>query len=159
MDTAWHPPPTLKRWACGVAQATAIPGLVALRMAQWMAPFFTFHFFTGEPTDSIAVAISASMAAYLLATLLAFVAAIVGKWLVIGRIRAGRYPLWGVMYFRWWLADRLVEAAPVDLLSGSTMYCWWLRALALGFRPRPWRPKPDWAPTRCAAPSRVGCRS
>ena len=129
VDTTWTPPPTLKRWACGAAQATAIPGLVALRMAQWMAPFFTFHFFTGEPTDSIAVAIAASVAAYLLATLLAFVAAIAGKWLVIGRIRAGRYPLWGVMYFRWWLADRLIEAAPVYLLSGSSMYCWWLRAL------------------------------
>ncbi|MBC7548898.1 MAG: amino acid adenylation domain-containing protein, partial [Polaromonas sp.] len=129
VDTTWTPPPTFKRWACGVAQAIAIPGLVALRMAQWMAPFFTYHFFTGEPTDSVAVAIAAAVAAYLLATLLAFAAAIAGKWLVIGRIRAGRYPLWGVMYFRWWLADRLIEAAPVYLLSGSTMYCWWLRAL------------------------------
>ena len=129
VDTTWQPPPRWKRWACGVAQALTIPPLVALHMAQWMAPFFTYHFFTGEPTDSVAVAIAASVGAYLLSTLLAFAAAIVGKWLVLGRARAGRYPLWGVVYFRWWLADRLIEAAPVYLLSGSSMYSWWLRAL------------------------------
>ncbi|MGS0756092.1 peptide synthetase, partial [Roseateles sp. GG27B] len=55
--------------------------------------------------------------------------AIGGKWLIAGRLKPGRYPLWGLTYFRWWLADRLVEAAPVYLLSGSAMYAWWLRAL------------------------------
>ena len=82
-----------------------MPGLVALHMAQWMAPFFAYHFFTGEPTDSVAVAIAASVGAYVLSTLLAFAAAIVGKWLVIGRVQAGRYPVWGVVYFRWWLSE------------------------------------------------------
>ena len=129
VDTSWQVPPTGKRWACGAAQALSIPPLVTLHMAQWMAPFFTYHFFTGEPTDSVGVAIAASVGAYLLSTLLAFAAAIAGKWLVVGRVRAGRYPLWGVVYFRWWLADRLIEAAPVYLLSGSSMYSWWLRAL------------------------------
>jgi non-ribosomal peptide synthetase-like protein len=32
-------------------------------------------------------------------------------------------------YYRWWLADRPVEAAPAYLLSGSSLYAWWLRAL------------------------------
>ena len=129
VDTTWQPPPTWKRWTCGAAQAIAIPGLVALHMAQWMAPFFTYHFFTGDPEDSVAVAIAASVVAYLVTTLLEFGVAIAGKWLIAGRLQAGRYPLWGVTYFRWWLADRLVEAAPVYLLSGSSMYAWWLRAL------------------------------
>ncbi len=129
VDTTWQTPPTWKRWTCGAAQAIAIPGLVALHMAQWMAPFFTYHFFTGDPEDSVAVAIAASVVAYLVTTLLEFGVAIAGKWLIAGRLQAGRYPLWGVTYFRWWLADRLVEAAPVYLLSGSSMYAWWLRAL------------------------------
>ena len=129
VDLTWVPPSRLKRWTCGVAQAAAVPGLVALRMAQWMAPFFTYHFFTGDPGDSIAIAIAASVVAFLLSTLLEFAIAIAGKWLIIGRAKAGRYPLWGVTYYRWWLADRLVEAAPTYLLSGSSMYVWWLRAL------------------------------
>jgi non-ribosomal peptide synthetase-like protein len=29
------------------------------------------------------------------------------KWAIIGRYKAGRYPLWGSYYFRWWLVSRL----------------------------------------------------
>jgi hypothetical protein len=41
----------------------------------------------------------------------------------------GRYPLWGLTYYRWWLADRLVETVPVYLLTGSALHppgcaCW-----------------------------------
>jgi len=129
VDTTWVPPSPLKRWTCGVAQAVAVPGLIALRMAQWMAPFFAYHFFTGDPGDSIVFAMAASLVAFLLSTLLEFAIAIAAKWLIVGRLKAGRYPLWGVTYYRWWLADRLIEAAPTYLLSGSTMYSWWLRAL------------------------------
>ncbi len=46
-----------------------------------------------------------------------------------GRLKPGRYPLWGLTYFRWWLSDRLVEAAPVYFISGSSLHAWWLRAL------------------------------
>ena len=129
VDTTWVPPARLKRWTCGSAQAAVMPGLVAIHMAQWMAPFFTYHFFTGDPGDSIALAIAASVGAFLLSTLLQFSVAIAGKWMIVGRLKAGRYPLWGMTYYRWWLADRLIEAAPAYLLSGSSMYAWWLRAL------------------------------
>jgi non-ribosomal peptide synthetase-like protein len=125
----WTPPSALRRWTCGLAQAAAMPGLVALRMAQWLAPFFTYHFFTGDPGDSVARAIAASAGVFLLATVMEFAIAIAGKWLIAGRLKAGDYPLWGLTYYRWWLADRLVEAAPAYLLSGSSLNAWWLRAL------------------------------
>lgn len=125
----WTPPPAWKRWTCGLAQLAAVPALVTLRMAQWLAPFFTYHFMTGDPGDSVARAIAASLVVFLLATLLEFAVAIGGKWLVAGRLKPGSYPLWGVTYYRWWLADRLVESAPSYLLSGSSLYNWWLRAL------------------------------
>ncbi|SHN07711.1 non-ribosomal peptide synthetase terminal domain of unknown function [Duganella sacchari] len=125
----WTPPSTLKRWICGIAQAAAMPPLVTLRMAQWLAPFFTYHFFTGDPGDSVVRAIAASVGVFLLATIMEFGIAIAGKWLIAGRLKAGVYPLWGITYYRWWLADRLVEAAPAYLLSGSSLNAWWLRAL------------------------------
>ena len=125
----WTPPSAAARWRCGAAQAAAVPFLVTLRMAQWLAPFFTYHFLTGSPGDSVPRAIAASIGMYLLATLMEFVFAIGGKWLVAGRLKAGSYPLWGMTYYRWWLADRLVESAPVYLLGGSSLYNWWLRAL------------------------------
>ena len=58
-----------------------------------------------------------------------FVVAIAGKWLVAGRMKAGRFPLWGVAYFRWWLADQLCELPPLYLLSGTPLLVWYLRAL------------------------------
>jgi len=127
--STWEPPSGLKRWLCGIAQAATVPGLVALRMAQWLAPFFAYHFYTGDPDDSITLAIVVSVGVYLLATVLEFIVAIIGKWLIAGRIKPGRYPLWGFTYYRWWLADRMIEGAPAYMLSGSPLYVWWLRAL------------------------------
>ena len=129
VDSQWTPPAAWKRWRCGIAQAAMLPWLVTIRMAQWMAPFFVYNFYTGDADDSTALAIGASVLAYLLATVLEFALAIAAKWLLVGRQKAGSYPLWGLAYFRWWLSDRLLEGAPVYLLSGSSMYNWWLRAL------------------------------
>ncbi len=125
----WQAPSSVKRWVCGAAQAFAIPWLVAMRMMQWLAPFFAYHFFTGDPEDSLLSAIFLSIGVFLLLTISEFAVAIAGKWLIAGRLKAGRYPLWGLTYYRWWLSDRLIEAAPVYMLSGSSLYVWWLRAL------------------------------
>jgi len=129
MEDDWTPPPSARRWLCGLAQLATVPLLVTLRMAQWLAPFFMYHFMTGDPGDSIPRAIAVSIGTFLLATLMEFVLAIGGKWLVAGRLQPGSYPLWGRTYFRWWLADRLMEAAPTYLLAGSSLYAWWLRLL------------------------------
>jgi non-ribosomal peptide synthetase-like protein len=129
IEADWTPPPASRRWACGVAQLATVPVLITLRMAQWLAPFFTYHFFTGDPGDSVARAIAASLGVFLLVTLLEFVFAITGKWLVAGRLKPGVYPLWGVTYFRWWLSDRLIDAAPTYLLAGSSLYVLYLRLL------------------------------
>ena len=123
------PPPTLRRLVCGAAQGVALPILVGMRILNWLLPFFTYHYFTGDPGDSVPFAVLAAVTVYLLATALGFVLALAGKWLVIGRTRAGRYPLWGSYYFRWWLADRLLDTAPAYLLSGSSLYRLYLRAL------------------------------
>jgi len=48
-------------------------------MSQWLAPFFAYHFFTGDAGDSLALAIAAATGAYLVATLLGFALAIAGK--------------------------------------------------------------------------------
>lgn len=129
IEPDWTPPPAGRRWLCGLAQLATLPVLVTLRMAQWLAPFFTYHFYTGDPGDSVARAIAASLGVFLLATLAEFVFAIVGKRLIAPKLQPGSYPLWGATYFRWWLSDRLVEAAPSYLLAGSSLYAWWLRLL------------------------------
>ncbi len=127
--TPRSPVPWTRRWLCGAAQAAVIPGLMLLHIASWLFPFFVYHFFTGDENDSTLLATTYSVLAFLLVEVGLFPVAIVGKWLVAGRLKAGRYPLWGVTYFRWWLADRLCELPRVALLSGTPLLCWFLRAL------------------------------
>jgi len=43
------------------------------------------------------------------------------KWLLLGRIRAGRYPLWGWFYWRFWFVRSVVRAAPVHYLDGTPL--------------------------------------
>ena len=134
LPQAASPKPALRisawrRWRCGLAQAVVTPVLMTLRMAQWLAPFFTYHFFTGDPGDSIVLAVAASGGVFLLMTLLAFVMSALGVRIFAGNLKPGRYPLWGLTYFRWWLGDRFGEVAPTYLLAGSSLYVHWLRAL------------------------------
>ncbi|HEX5337694.1 MAG TPA: amino acid adenylation domain-containing protein, partial [Gallionella sp.] len=121
--------PGLRRALCGLAQAATIPPMVCLKMAQWLSPFFVYHYCTGDEGDSIAFGIFAAISVYLAGNFASFLFVIAAKWLVLGRVKPGRYPLWGVMYFRWWLADRIAEVPPRHLLSGSPLNALYLRAL------------------------------
>jgi non-ribosomal peptide synthetase-like protein len=51
------------------------------------------------------------------------------KWLVIGRYRAGRYPVWGFYYFRWWLVTRFQALAWADMFSGTPLMSLYYRAM------------------------------
>ncbi len=123
------PVPRVRRWLCGAVQAAVIPWLMLLHISVWLLPFFVYHYFTGDDGDSIPLAAVYSLLAFLLAEAALFPLAIAGKWLVAGRLKPGRYPLWGATFFRWWLADRLCELPRVDLLSGTPFLCWFFRAL------------------------------
>ncbi|MEO6985327.1 MAG: Pls/PosA family non-ribosomal peptide synthetase [Paralcaligenes sp.] len=118
-----------RRWRCGMAQAITVPFLVTFKMAQWLIPFFCYQYLTGDPGDSIKFAVVVSIGAYLLATIVEFILACAAKWLILGRLKPGRHPLWGITYFRWWLTDRILEATPLYMLNGSSLYVYWLRAL------------------------------
>lgn len=41
------------------------------------------------------------------------------KWLIIGRYREGRYPVWGSMYLRWWLVEQILAICGRGVLSSN----------------------------------------
>ncbi len=51
------------------------------------------------------------------------------KWLLIGRFKAGRYPLWSWYYCRWWLARKMMAMSPVGYLAGTPFMAPYLRLL------------------------------
>ncbi|WP_349630246.1 Pls/PosA family non-ribosomal peptide synthetase [Acidovorax sp. CCYZU-2555] len=123
------PVPRWRRMLCGGAQALALPFMISLNVMNWLAPFFTYHYFTGEPGDSIAFAVLASVMVFLGSHLFSLTVAVLSSRLLLRGLKPGRYPLWGLHYFRWWLADRLQQLAPAYLLSGCALYNGYLRAM------------------------------
>ncbi|MCK6490101.1 MAG: phosphopantetheine-binding protein, partial [Planctomycetes bacterium] len=122
-------PSRVRRGWCGLAMLLLLPVPVCLHLAGWLAPFFTYHILTGDEGDSVWRAAAAATAVFALAQILPFAAALAAKWLVLGRMPAGRHPLWGQVHLRWWFADVMQRAAPVHLLHGTPLLPAWLRAL------------------------------
>ena len=51
------------------------------------------------------------------------------KWLVVGRWREERIPIWSLGYFRFWLVKRMTQANPMVMFIGSPLYIVYLRLL------------------------------
>lgn len=54
---------------------------------------------------------------------------ILAKWLVIGRYKPGRYPLWGSYYLRWWIASRFQALSWSYILIGTPLMNVYFRAM------------------------------
>jgi non-ribosomal peptide synthetase-like protein len=118
-----------RHFLCGLAQAAVIPVFIMLHIAEWLAPFFVYHYLTGDPGDSIPRAVGYSLAAFVLTLIANFAIAIVGKRALAGRIRPGTYPLWGITYFRWWLGGKFTALPDMYLLASTPWMPVYLRAL------------------------------
>src|SRR5206468_11402622 len=91
-----------------------------LRALQWITPYLVYFILLAKEhsvLESAAWAVASAMAVF--PSLV--VAAVAAKWLVLGRVRAGRYPLWGWYYLRWWFAQMLVASVPVHYLAGTPL--------------------------------------
>ena len=54
---------------------------------------------------------------------------IVFKWLIIGRFKPGKYPLWGFYYFRWWLVTRIQALSGIGILAGTPVMSLYYRLM------------------------------
>ncbi len=54
---------------------------------------------------------------------------IAAKWLLIGKWKNERIPIWSLRYFRFWAVKTLIRTAPVSAFVGSPLYNLYLRAL------------------------------
>ncbi|MFF9378033.1 Pls/PosA family non-ribosomal peptide synthetase [Streptomyces griseoluteus] len=54
---------------------------------------------------------------------------VVAKWVLVGRWKAGEFPVWGLGYLRFWVVKALLHANPMILFIGNPLYVFYLRAL------------------------------
>ena len=127
-DLGFAPPPLLRRALCGLAQAIVLPFVIALATAQWLGIFVTYLLLTGGSLGFFGE-LAVLLLVYIAINAVTATAAIAAKWLILGRTRPGRYPLWGTYYFRWWLTQRLTPLVHVKWLQGSPVIATYLRLL------------------------------
>jgi len=58
-----------------------------------------------------------------------FAISVAVKWLVIGRFKAGTYPVWGLYYCRWWIANLFQRLSWAHMFEGSPLMSLYFRAM------------------------------
>jgi non-ribosomal peptide synthetase-like protein len=127
-DLSFTPPPLLRRFLCGLAQAAALPFILAIVTSQWLGVFVSYMLIT-SPEASLFEEAVALLGVYMCINIATIATSILGKWLVIGRAKPGRYPLWGVYYYRWWLSQRLIGLTHAKWFQASPLMRLYLAAL------------------------------
>ncbi len=127
-DLSFTPPPFLRRFLCGLAQAAVLPIIIGLATAQWLGIFVTYMLISGEDL-SLPGQVFALLGVYVAITIVTGLIAIALKWLVLGRTKPGVYPLWGVYYFRWWFAARVAGLVHIKWLQGTPVMRFYWRLL------------------------------
>ncbi|HEX5497906.1 MAG TPA: Pls/PosA family non-ribosomal peptide synthetase, partial [Thermomicrobiales bacterium] len=128
------PPSRTRHFMCGAAQTVALYFVLGFFSLQWLGPYLTFTRMVDNEyplPDAILGAFATLLAIYPLMLLLAVAA----KWLVIGRYKAGDYPLWGAYYFRWWFVNSIVGSIPIGYLAGTPLLAWFFRAMGAKIGP------------------------
>ena len=117
-DLSFTPPPLMRRFLCGLAQAAALPFILGLMTAQWLGVFVSYMLISGESSTGFWQDAGTLLGVYMAINVATLAIAVAGKWLILGRTKPGRYPLWGVYYYRWWLSQRLLGPHPHEVVPG-----------------------------------------
>lgn len=122
------PVPSARYALCGAAQVAGLYVVLALFSVQWLAPYLTYSHLAERGVPALA-AVPAAALALLLPFPVTLLAAVAAKWALLGRVRPGRYPLWGWFYFRWWLAGQIEDIVPREYFAGTPLMSWYCRLM------------------------------
>ena len=124
----FEPPPLARRFFCGLAQAAMLPVILSVMTFQWLGVFISYMLLSGSDATIFEECVWV-VATYIVLNMATVVLAIGAKWLILGRTRPGRYPLWGTYYFRLWVVQRLIGLTHINWCQGSPLMPIFLRVL------------------------------
>jgi non-ribosomal peptide synthetase-like protein len=126
--------PFWRHFLCGAAQLVSLFVVLGFFALQWLAPYLTYTVLIEEDYDFLP-AVLGSFASLIAVYPVMLLIPIVVKWVMIGRYRAGAYPLWGSFYFRWWFTTTIEAAVPVGYLKGTPLLNLYLRLMGAKIGP------------------------
>lgn len=118
----------LERWLCVGLQAISIALYYLIVSAPVTYGVLIYYAVQKETvTASEASWISTLVGFLLWPSMLALSIAI--KWIVIGRYKPGRYPVWSFYYFRWWFVNRFQGLSWAPMFQGTPLMSLYFRAM------------------------------
>ncbi|OJW13293.1 Pls/PosA family non-ribosomal peptide synthetase [Mucilaginibacter sp. 44-25] len=129
---AFEKVPFWRHALCGVAQFFSLIIIYGLFAVQIFVPYLGYYYVVARSESGHGdhdIAIITALLLYCLIPPLFSILGIGAKWLILGKVKEGEYPLWGSYYFRYWLVNTLLKLAPAQFLNGTPIYPLYLRLL------------------------------
>jgi non-ribosomal peptide synthetase-like protein len=121
-----HNPSKLSYYTCSFFQGVSMFFLILLFGMEWLGPFFVYSYYYQADFGVMDSLYMMLIMYFALLPILSFIA-IGFKWLVIGRIKPGKYKLWGTYYFRFWIVDKVINICPITYFTGTSIMNIFLR--------------------------------
>lgn len=131
---AYNKTPWYRYIACWAAQTVALLLIYGLFAFQIFIPYLGYYYVDQE-TSNVAYSIITSLLLFSFIPPLFTLLSIGTKWVVIGKMKEGDYPLWGAYYFRWWFVKAMQRLLPAQFLNGTPLYPIYLRWLGMKIAP------------------------
>lgn len=129
VTTPFTPVSQSRRVWCVIAQTLSLIPIYGFAGVQWLFPYLVYTGLATPDPESRIPALVYALSAYIVMPPVMILLSVAVKWLVIGRYRAGDYPLWGSYYFRWWFVRRFTGVIPIQFLAGTPMMAVYYRML------------------------------
>lgn len=126
-------PSKLSYFICGLSQSIALFFIFGIVAAQLFIPFLGYYVAVNELESHF---IPLIFAVILYCTVIPMSVALIWliKKLIIGPLKEGDYPLWGKVYFKWWLQKRLYSLIPKEVLGNTPLYADLIRVFGVNIK-------------------------
>lgn len=122
--------PLLRYLCCWAAQTVSLGIIFGLFAVEIFSPYLAYYYFEqDDQTRTFALLMALVFFCFIPPLFTATI--ILSKWLVIGKMKEGDYPLWGAYYFRWWFVRTISRLLPMQFLNGTPLYPFFLRMLGV----------------------------
>jgi len=127
-ETGEHWPVSNRNYIlCGIAQLPALLFFCFIMSVDLLVPYIVFYVVLHS--SNLGYALLATYAVFVAVPILFTIVGIIGKWIVLGRARPGEYPLYGLYYYRFWLANLFVSLIPAKEVADGPLNPLLLRLL------------------------------
>ncbi|MDR0792057.1 MAG: amino acid adenylation domain-containing protein [Chitinophagaceae bacterium] len=130
----FHKTSNLKYWACAVAQFVALLLVYGLFAVQIFIPYLGYYYVVSlseSGVGNVHYALVVALGMFCIIPPLLVFFSFAAKWLLIGKMKEGDYPLWGWFYFRWWLVNTIQRLIPTQFMNGTPIYPVYLKLMGV----------------------------